>query len=244
MKNLLEVSGLDKSLGGKPVLRGLAFNLQAGEFAGLIGPNGSGKSTLMRCLCGVLPADAGRIVIEGHVLGDDPRAARHRLGYAVDPALLPAELDGRQCLELVAQARGLAAVPVDSFNLARQLGLDRYLDAIVASYSLGTRQKLSVVLALLGQPPLLLLDESLNGLDPISALALKEHLAWLARERGCAVLLATHSLEIAEFFLTRASLLLGGRLVRDWHAQELEQLRHAPGQSLERAVVEVLRSSA
>jgi ABC-2 type transport system ATP-binding protein len=85
------------------------------------------------------------------------------------------------------------------------------------------------------------LDEPLNGLDPVSAYALKQHLVTLTRERGTAVLLATHALEVAERFITRAALLVEGRLARHWDTPALDLIRHDPAHSLEQAMVEALQ---
>jgi len=234
----LEASGVRIALGQAEVLRGVDLQLPPGSFTGLIGPNGSGKSTLLRCLAGILPPDAGSIRIDGHQLASMPLRAKSSLGYAPDPAALPDALQGRHCLELFARARGLACIPEETLALAQALQCAALLERDVGTYSLGTRQKLSVLLALLGAPPLVLLDESLNGLDPVSALALKRHLAGIARS-GTAVLLATHGLEIAEHHLDTVVLLDGGRISERWDREALDALRIAPG-GLEQAVVERL----
>ena len=239
----LEVQGLTLSYGTHAVLKGVDLRLQAGELVGLIGPNGSGKSSLMRICAGIVPADRGVVRISGIDLGGDALAARRCLGYAVEPERLPRMLRGRQCIELVAHTRGLARDAIDAaLALSLSLGLSPWLEREVDAYSLGTRQKLAVVLALLGEPPLLVLDEVLNGLDPLAAWALKEELRRRA-DRGAAVLLATHGLEVAERFLDRAVLLLDGRLVADWDRNELQALR-AEGGGLEAAVVAHLREAA
>ena len=92
-----------------------------------------------------------------------------------------------------------------------------------------------------GEPPLIVLDEPMNGLDPLSAFALKQHLVRLTREHGCAVLLATHALEVAERFISRCVLLLGGKLVQDWDTAALDAIRHDPDASLEQVMVEALQ---
>lgn len=237
---LLQVRDVRLALGGVEVLRGVDLSLDRGGFTGLIGPNGSGKSTLLRCLGGVLAADAGSIRIGGQAIDARPGVARALLGYAPEPSTLPAELTGRHCLDLFARARGLRAVPQESVELAELLQYAPWLDRPVGAHSLGTRQKLSVMLALVGTPPLVLLDESLNGLDVVSALALKQHLAALARSGACAVLLATHGLEIAEHHLDAVVLLDAGRIVAHWDRAALDGLRNAAG-GLEQAVVERLR---
>ncbi|MCX7561977.1 ABC transporter ATP-binding protein [Xanthomonadaceae bacterium XH05] len=240
MTPLLSLHAVHLSYGAMPVLRGVDFSMQAGELVGLIGPNGSGKSSLLRACTGRVPC-TGHLAIHGIDPRTDPIAARMQLGYAVDPATLPDVLRGRQCIELVAGIRQLDTLAIDQAEaLANALDLMPWLDHDVGSYSLGTRQKLAVVLALLGSPPLLLLDEVLNGLDPLAAFTLKR----ILRERadaGSAVLLATHGLNVAEHFLDRAVLLLDGRIAADWPRAELDRLRRAEG-GLEAAVVERLRA--
>jgi ABC-2 type transport system ATP-binding protein len=238
----LAVSDLGIAFGTTRVLRGVNLHLRAGELVGLIGPNGSGKSTLMRCCAGLLPGH-GRIAIDGIDLQADLLAARQHMGVAVEPERLPPALRGRQCIELVAQTRALDAQAVQrALALSAQLGLTPWLERDVGDYSLGTRQKLAVVLALLGEPPLLLLDEVLNGLDPLAAFALKQALRERA-DAGAAVLLATHGLEVAERFLDRAVLLLDGVIAADWNRADLVRLRNE-GDGLEAAVVERLRVAA
>lgn len=240
MTPVLEIQHLQLRYGATAVLRGVDLQLASGELVGLIGPNGSGKSSLIRCVAGLLPLDGGAIRIAGHDVVADPLAARSRLGHAVEPATLPALLRGRQCLELVAQTRGFVEIPAASLALAEALVLTPWLEQPVAAYSLGTRQKLAIVLALLGDPPLVLLDEVLNGLDPLAAYALKQALRARA-DAGAAVLLATHGLEVAERFLDRAVLMLDGRIVADWDRAALAALR-ADGQGLEGAVVALLKA--
>ena len=236
----LEVCGLRLAYGATPVLRGVDLRLQPGELVGLIGPNGSGKSSLLRALSAQLQFD-GAVHIDGIDLRADAFAAKQRLGVAVEPERLPPSLRGRQCIELVAHTRGLDAAAIDAaLALSDTLGLARWLERDVGDYSLGTRQKLAVVLALIGDPPLLLLDEVLNGLDPLAAYALKQVLRERA-DAGAAVLLATHGLEVAERFLDRAVLLLDGVIAADWNRADLVRLRNE-GEGLEAAVVERLRA--
>lgn len=242
MNARLQLQGLRLAYGDVCVLRGVDLTLMPGELVGLIGPNGSGKSSLMRAVAGVLPGE-GTVRVDGIDLRADPIASRAAFGYAVAPERLPAALRGRQCIELVAQTRGLDGSAVQrGLALSDALGLTRWLERDVGDYSLGTRQKLAVVLALLGEPPLLLLDEVLNGLDPLAAYALKQALR-ACTDAGAAVLLATHGLEVAERFLDRAVLLLDGVIAADWDRAALDQLRHTGG-GLEAAVVERLRAAA
>ncbi len=240
MTSILQLDRLRFGYGAQPVLHDIDLQLPRGEFVALIGPNGSGKSTLLQCLAGILAPDGGRVRIDGIDLAGDPQAAKARLGYAIDPGRLPELLTGREALRLFAGARGLAAVPTASLALAEALRLAPMLDRRIGQYSLGTRQKLGIVLGLLGAPPLLVLDEPLNGLDPLSAWTLKQHLQALTREQGATVLLATHSLDVAERFISRALLLMDGRLHRSWDRMELAAIRNDPARSLEQAMVQAL----
>jgi ABC-2 type transport system ATP-binding protein len=134
-------------------------------------------------------------------------------------------LTARQCLEVHAAAKGLPAVGADLLALADELRFTPFLESFVDTLSLGTRQKLAVLLALLGDPLLIVLDEAFNGLDPASALTLKRHLRERLRRRGGALLLATHSLDIVEHYADRAAVLIDGRLKRVWSKDELQRLR-------------------
>ncbi len=240
MNRPLEVTGLCAGYAGVPVLHGIDLQLDAGQLVGLVGPNGSGKSTLIRALVGLQPGTRGRVLIDGHSLTDAPIAARALLGFAVEPQTLPPLLTGRQCIELLLALRAAGESLPDTLALADDLRLTPWLDRPVHSYSLGTQQKLAIVQALIGRPRLIVLDEVLNGLDPLAAYALKQTL----RERtddGAAVLLATHGLEVAERLLDRALLLLDGRLVEDWDAAALAAFRADPEGGLEHAVAMRLR---
>ena len=155
----LSIQALHHAYGPHRVLNGVDLNLERGEFLALIGPNGSGKTTLLKCLAGILTPQQGSIHIDGANLASDALAAKARLGFAVDPTLLPSLLSGRQCLELFAGARGLPGIPADTLALAEALNFARWLDRDVQDYSLGTRQKLGILLGLIGTPPLIILDE-------------------------------------------------------------------------------------
>ena len=237
---VLTATALCKRYGPVPVLDHVDLRLSPGAVLGLIGPNGSGKTTLIRLLTGLLRADSGSVRIAGVDLQTQPQLARQSLGYAPEPQLLPPNLSGRQALQVVAAARGLEALPAASLALAQRLGLERWLDRPIGHYSLGTRQKIAVIQALLGEPPLLILDEVLNGLDPIAAYELKLHLRELS-QRGHAVLLATHGLEAAVDLLTEAAVLIDGRIQRRFSAAELEQCRAAGPGAFEAEVVQAIR---
>lgn len=235
----LHLHALDAGYAGpRPlrVLHALDLRVPRGEWLGVLGPNGSGKSTLLDCVAGRHAGD-GTILIDGVSLADEPMRARARLGYAVAPESLPPVLSGRECLAVHAAARGLDA-EAQVLELAGPLRLAARLDDPVATYSYGMRQKLGVLLALIGEPALIVLDESFNGLDPASSLVLKRHLRARADAGRCGIVLATHALDIVERWVDRAIVLHAGRFVGEWDRVALDALRDGVG--LEVAMAEAI----
>jgi ABC-2 type transport system ATP-binding protein len=234
----LELKSVTAKLGRRVVLSNISATLVPGEFVGLVGANGSGKSTLLRCIAGILKPVAGQIVVAGHDLDASGDEARKAVGYAADPKVLPNELTGRQCLELIAGARQTDTAATTP--LIEALSFERWLPLYVGEYSSGTRQKLSILAALIGEPPLLLFDESLNGLDPASSWAVKDHLVHLSRERKRTVVLATHGIDAAADLFDRMIVLNEGQCLGVWDRNGLATLR-AQG-SLERGLARQLQA--
>lgn len=241
MSTTLDVRQVHARYGKREVLAGVSLQVPAGEWFCLLGPNGVGKSTLLRCIGGALTPSAGDLLIAGHSVINDPLAAKRCLGYACAPEQLPGLLTGRQCLEVYAQAKGLQALDDSVLALSSELRFDSYLESFVDTYSLGTRQKLCILLALLGDPALIVLDEAFNGLDPASALVVKHHLQRRSSERHCAVLLATHSLDIVEHYADKAALLIDGRIVREWSETEIASYRVQGDSAMETALATASR---
>lgn len=241
--NGLEVMALRAGYGGRVILENIALSVANGEWCVLLGPNGCGKTTLLDCVVGRLAPAGGEIRIAGHSLREQAFAAKRQLGYGCAPESLPPLLTARQCLEIHAGAKRLSAVDEEVMQLAEELQFTRYLDAFVDTLSLGTRQKLSVLLALLGDPRLIVLDEAFNGLDPASALIVKRQLRARATGREVAVLLATHALDIVEQYSDRAVLLLDGSLRREWRREEIQALR-ARGVGFDAAMAEAVTTPA
>jgi ABC-2 type transport system ATP-binding protein len=227
--DVLAIRNLRAGYGRRVVLENISMTVAPGDWYVLLGPNGCGKSTLLDCVVSRLVAGGGEIYIAGFSLTENPFEAKLRLGYACAPDALPALLTARQCLEVHAGAKGLSAIAEDLFLLAEELKFTPYLESFVDTLSLGTRQKLAVLLALVGDPELIVLDEAFNGLDPASALVLKRHLRARLDRRGAAVLLATHSLDIVEHYADRAAVLIDGRLKREWQQDEILRLRASQG---------------
>ena len=237
--NALTVEHLHASYEKHAVLMDVNLTVARGEWVALLGPNASGKSTLLHCVAGMMAPKSGTVVICGYSLQSDPRGAKGKLGFACAPERLPGLLTGRQCLEIYAAAKGLQSIDADVLRLAESFQYLTMLDRFVDAYSLGTRQKLAVLLALLGEPQLVVLDEAFNGLDPASSLALKHHLRARVSEGKCSVLLATHALDIVERYADRAALLLNGRIAHVWRKDELTAMRAKSEEGFEAALAAV-----
>ena len=234
----LVVKALRAGYARHTVLEEINLTVNQGEWCALLGPNASGKTTLLHCVSGMLAPTAGAIEICSRSLQADPRGAKEKLGFACAPDRLPGLLTGRQCLEIYAAAKGLSSIDADVLRLAEELRYTPMLDVFVDTCSLGTRQKLAVLCGLLGEPGLIVLDEAFNGLDPASALVLKRHLRTRVSDGRCAVLLATHDMDIVEHYADRAALILNGRIAHEWSKENLSALRAASWEGFEAAMAE------
>lgn len=240
MNNLLKIKNLTICRGKRRVLDGVDLSVNRAELVALIGPNGSGKTTLLNSIAGLGESRQGQIHVGGYSIDSQLVLARRQIGFMVSQEQLPNLLTGKQCLQLFAQAGGLEGIPDASRQQVKELGLTPWVDEWVSSYSLGTRQKLAVLLALLGSPPLILLDEPLNGLDPVSSLALKKILKNLVKEESCSIVMATHDLATVEQLYDHVLVLLNGRIKIDWNREQMRNELARRDQTLEEAIVDAL----
>lgn len=240
--DLFTVFELSKFYGSRVAVSDLNLSAQPGEFIGLIGANGSGKTTFLRCLSGQLRSTSGRVVIDGVEMLRDPVQAKGRIGYAIEPELLPQGLTGFQILEFVAGTKRRPDWRREIAVVAEMLEIDNRLGERVQTYSHGMRTKIGILAALIGEPKLLILDESLSALDPVSAYRLKKHLTDGAADKRWTVILSTHMIEAVEQIATRVVMLHGGTLAADWKRNDLEKLKSDSGQTLEEILVERITS--
>lgn len=240
---LLALSNLGAGYGARPVLTGIDLILRRGEILGLLGANGSGKSTLIKAVTGQIRPWAGDVTIDGIPLALAPERAKSRFGLAIDTPDLPPFLSGRQYLELVASIRDCSPADWPGGDLVDRLALKPWLDRPIGEYSLGTRAKIAIAAALLGAPPLLIFDESLNGLDPVAAWEVKALLSELAASGKHGVIVSTHVVEAVPGFCNRAVFLAEGSIVESWDASALAEASSRPG-GFEAALVQTLRRAA
>ncbi len=226
---LLELRSVSAGYSGRPVVSGIDLTLRRGEILGLLGANGSGKSTLVKAFTGQLPLLAGSVSIDGIDMAAAPEQAKACLGLAVDFGEVPTSLTGRQYLELVASIRRCAPDAWPAQDLPSLLAVERWIERPVATCSLGTRMKISILAALLGAPPLLVFDESLNGLDPVVAFRMKRLIADLAASGRHGIVLSTHVVETIPTVCTRAVFLAEGSVAESWDAAALAAAAASPG---------------
>jgi ABC-2 type transport system ATP-binding protein len=217
MEATIEVTGLRKRFGPTLALDGLSFTVMPGQVTGFVGPNGAGKSTTMRVILGLDAADEGSALIGGRPY----RSLRHPLsqvGALLDAAALQPSRSARNHLLWLAHSQGLSAKRVD--EVIGQAGLQKAARRKAGGYSLGMRQRLGIAAALLGDPPVLMMDEPFNGMDPEGIVWMRGFLASLAAQ-GRAVLVSSHLM--SELQDTAGHLVVVGRgqVIADTSVAEL-----------------------
>ncbi|MEC8193274.1 MAG: ABC transporter ATP-binding protein [Myxococcota bacterium] len=216
----IAVNGLRKEYGRVVAVDGIDLVAQPGEFVGLVGHNGAGKTTTIRMLTGQLAPTAGTVVVAGADVVADPGAARRMLGTVPEHPTLYEYLSAREMIEFVAEIRGSG--DVDWALGVAGLGTDA--DRLIREYSQGMRRKTALAAALVARPPVLVLDEALNGLDPASAVRVVGVLNEL-RQDGATVILSTHILDTLEKVADRIVLMEQGSVVIDGGVDRLDEAR-------------------
>ena len=219
---VIEAIGLTKiygqGVGGFRAVDSLTLRVAPGELFGFLGPNGAGKTTTIKMLVGLLRPSAGTARIAGFDVQSQAAPAKRRTGYVPDNPFLYDKLTGREFLDFIADLYSLPTGPVrraKAGGLLSLLDLDAQADKLIGGYSRGMRQKLALAAALLPDPQALFLDEPTVGLDPGSVRRLKDILRAQCRERGAAVFLSTHTLEVAAEICDRVGIFHRGRLIAE-----------------------------
>jgi ABC-2 type transport system ATP-binding protein len=217
MEATIEVSGLRKRYGSTLALDGMSFTVNPGQVTGFVGPNGAGKSTTMRVVLGLDAAEEGSALVGGR-----PYASlRHPLsevGALLDAAALHPGRTARNHLLWLAHSQGLAGRRVD--EVARLTGIETAVRRKAGGFSLGMRQRLGIAAALLGDPPVLMLDEPFNGLDPEGIMWMRGFLRGLASE-GRAILVSSHLMGELQGTADHLIVVGRGRVVADTGVAQL-----------------------
>jgi ABC-2 type transport system ATP-binding protein len=220
--DVLDVSDLTVHYGKRVAVDGLGLRLRAGEIVALLGPNGAGKSTALLAMAGAVIPTRGVIRVAGADLVGDPMAARARVGFADQPPSLYDFFTVAEHLAFVGEARGDHDAGAQR-KLLGDLGLADIADRLCRELSFGMRQRVSLAAALVGPVSVVLLDETLNGLDPRAARAAREVLQ-AAAARGVAILMSTHLLGVAERLCRRIIIMDRGKIATDVSGAELDAL--------------------
>jgi ABC-2 type transport system ATP-binding protein len=211
---MIELHEVTKRYGTKVAVDRLTLHVQAGELFAFLGPNGAGKTTTIKLLCGLLFPTSGTVRIGGFDLEKEGDRARQFISYVPDQPYLYEKLTGREFLQFIADMYGLPRAHgwqrID--KLIELFDLREFVDDLTESYSHGMRQRTVFAAALLHEPRVLIVDEPTVGLDPRSVRLLRELLRDEAN-RGTAVFLSTHSLDVAEKLADRIGIVQHGRLI-------------------------------
>jgi len=226
---MIEIKGVSKKFKDKTIIHNLDLSIKKGEFYALIGPNGAGKSTLIKLLSGLLQPTKGEILLDGINIVDNPKEAKALIGYIPDE---PTVWDGMTGFEFMNFVGSLYNIPAqerkkDIQKMLKIYSLEGTEHQLYQDYSRGFRQKYSILAALLHSPKILLIDEPIVGLDPISIDITKHILDEFVKEGGT-VLMVTHTLFVAQELATRIGLFEKGKLKIEGTYKELLDKAHLP----------------
>ena len=210
----LALTGLSVAYGERTAVQQLSLAVQPGEIYGLLGSNGAGKTSTIKAIVGLVRPVAGEVRVFGLDALRDGLAAKTRIGYVPETSMLYEALTPREFLEFVASVRRMDPTTATRRmrSYAEAFRLETELEEPIATLSNGTRQKVLIIAALLHAPPLLVLDEPLNSLDPRSVRIMKDVLLRYVASGGHGVLFSTHTMEVAEQLCQRVGILDRGVL--------------------------------
>ena len=227
MRELISANNLHKSFAGLHAVKGVTLQVNSGEVVGFLGPNGAGKTTTMRMLTGFLDPSEGSVLLDGFSLADDPLAAQKTFGYLPEGAPAYPEMTVRDYLQFIARARGIPRREIAGKigEVAGRMHLRGVLDQVIETLSKGFKRRVGIAQAIIHDPPILIMDEPTDGLDPNQKHEVRE----LIRAMGStkAIVLSTHILEEVEAVCTRAVVIASGRVVFDGTPEEFELLAPA-----------------
>jgi ABC-2 type transport system ATP-binding protein len=230
---MIEVSNLVKTFGSFRAVDDVSLKVEAGEIHGFLGPNGAGKTTTIKMMAGLLKPTAGRIQIGGFDMALAPEDAKRTLGFIPDRPFIYDKLTADEFLRFHAGLFGVNG-DVASTRVTEMLEifeLTGWRDELVESFSHGMKQRLVMSAAFLHRPKAVLVDEPMVGLDPRGARLIKDIFRAMSRN-GVAILMSTHTLEVAQEMCDRISIILKGRIIARGTVDELRRLAGASDEQL------------
>ncbi len=239
---MLNLINLTKKFGTFTAVDNINLRIEAGDFFGFLGQNGAGKTTTIKMISGLYSATSGKILINGFDIVKEPLKAKSIIGYIPDQPFLYEKLTGREFLYfsggLYSIDKSILKVKIEKIIDTLQIG--EWVDKRTEEYSQGMRQRITIASALLHDPKLLVVDEPMVGLDPQSAVVVKNVLKNLANN-GVAIFMSTHSLNVAEEICTRIGIIKDGRMIFEDRKEIVETIRGSDHQNLESLFLHLTR---
>jgi len=222
---MIAVHNLVKEYGKFRAVDGVSLEVPPGQIHGFLGPNGAGKTTTIRMVAGLLKPTSGRIEVNGHDLAREPEAAKASLGFIPDRPFIYEKLTAGEFLRFHAGLYGLDGEGVGArvSEMLALFDLERWENELVESFSHGMKQRLVMSAAFFHRPQAVLVDEPMVGLDPRGARLIKSVFRRMS-ENGVAILMSTHTLEVAQEMCDRISIILKGRIIAEGTVDELRRL--------------------
>ncbi len=230
---MIAVENLVKRFGAFTAVDGVSINVEPGQIHGFLGPNGAGKTTSIRMIAGLLRPDEGRILVNGHDLAREPEAAKAALGFIPDRPFIYDKLTAGEFLRFHGGLYGMDDGDTDA-RIAEMLEifeLGRWQHELVESFSHGMKQRLVMSAAFLHRPKAVLVDEPMVGLDPRGARLIKDIFRRMAA-RGVAILMSTHTLEVAQEMCDLISIILKGKIIAHGTVADVRAMAGTPDEEL------------
>jgi ABC-2 type transport system ATP-binding protein len=227
---VIAIQNLVKQYGRFTAVDGVSLAVPPGEIHGFLGPNGAGKTTTLRMIAGLLKPTSGRIVVNDHDMAVNPEDAKASLGFIPDRPFIYEKLTAGEFLRFHGGLYGLNGSGVDGRvrEMLELFELGRWEHELVESFSHGMKQRLVMCAAFLHRPRAVAVDEPMVGLDPRGARLIKDIFRRMS-ERGVAILMSTHTLEVAQEMCHRISIILKGKIIAQGTVEEVRRMAGGPG---------------
>jgi ABC-type multidrug transport system, ATPase component len=220
MENIVEIKELFKIIDKEEILSDISLQIAEGEIYALLGPNGAGKTTLMKCMLSLLTITSGSIEIFGKNLQEHREEILSQVGSIIETPIFYENCTAKEILEIHAQYMGKNITELDIINTLRMVGLKNTTKK-VKEFSLGMRQRLGLARAFLTKPRLLILDEPINGLDPVGIQEIRNLLQLLSKEHGITILISSHILSEISQIADKIGVIKNGSMIEQVYMKEL-----------------------
>ena len=220
MENIVEIKELFKTIDKEEILSDINLQIAEGEIYGLLGSNGAGKTTLMKCMLSLLTITSGSIEIFGKNLQEHREEILSQVGSIIETPIFYENCTAKEILEIHAQYMGKNITELDIINTLRMVGLKNTTKK-VKEFSLGMRQRLGLARAFLTKPRLLILDEPINGLDPVGIQEIRNLLQLLSKEHGITILISSHILSEISQIADKIGVIKNGSMIEQVYMKEL-----------------------